>query len=164
MNMSGALRSQPFSLVQGEALNIMAASEQASETTLNVESFLTSDIRHETALQGKDPTLAPLVERLKVMARTSGCFSSRRPKAMRRACASCWAITICTCRLLDEPVPSFAGRAELPRAIVRGHLHQGFRLPEAHLVFMTFDEIFGTRKRQPTRGRRKLIQAIFSPA
>ncbi|HSQ13982.1 MAG TPA: transcription-repair coupling factor, partial [Candidatus Deferrimicrobium sp.] len=27
--------------------------------------------------------------------------------------------------------------------------NQSFRLPETHLIFLTFDEIFGTRKRQP---------------
>src|SRR5439155_179549 len=41
------------------------------------------------------------------------------------------------------------GRGDLGRAIVRGDLNQGFRLPEAHLILITFDEIFGTRKRQP---------------
>ena len=34
-------------------------------STLTVESFLTSDIRHETAPRGTDASLAPLVERLK---------------------------------------------------------------------------------------------------
>jgi len=33
-------------------------------------------------------------------------------------------------------------------------LNHGFRLPEAHLVAVTFDEIFGTRKRQPAVGQK----------
>ena len=56
---------QPFSQVHGEALKIMAASERAQETTLTVASYLTTDMRQETALHGKDASLAPLVERIK---------------------------------------------------------------------------------------------------
>ena len=41
------------------------------------------------------------------------------------------------------------------RAIVCGQLHQSFRLPEARLVLLTFDEIFGTRKRQPAAVAKK---------
>ncbi|MBI2367983.1 MAG: hypothetical protein HYV01_23675, partial [Deltaproteobacteria bacterium] len=55
----------PFAQVHGESLSIMASSERAQESTLTVESFLTSDVRQETHLQGRDPSLAPLVERLR---------------------------------------------------------------------------------------------------
>ena len=47
--------------------------------------------------------------------------------------------------MVEEPVPALLARGEFRRAIVSGHLNQGFRLPEAHLVVVTFDEIFGTR-------------------
>ena len=39
---------QPRAQVQGEALTVMASSEKAQEATLTVESFLTSELRHET--------------------------------------------------------------------------------------------------------------------
>jgi transcription-repair coupling factor (superfamily II helicase) len=52
----------------------------------------------------------------------------------------------------DDPPPSLLARADIERAIVRGHLNQGFRLPEAGLAMLTFDEIFGTKKRQPAAG------------
>src|SRR3990172_743296 len=55
----------PFAQVHGESLSIMASSERAQESTLTVESFLTSDVRQETHLQGREPSLAPLVERLR---------------------------------------------------------------------------------------------------
>ena len=140
---------EPHSLVQGETLTVMAASEQAIESTLTLESFLTSDIRHETALQGKDPSMAPLVERLKswqgervfFVAPTQG--DAARLRELLGHYDLHWPI-------LQEPVPVLLAQAEPSRAIVRGHLNQGFRLPEAHLIFVTFDEIFGTRKRQPT--------------
>jgi transcription-repair coupling factor (superfamily II helicase) len=51
--------------------------------------------------------------------------------------------------VIDDPIPVLAERADFAHAIVFGELNQGFRLPEARLVFVTFDEIFGTRKRQP---------------
>ncbi|MGH7809416.1 MAG: hypothetical protein ACREP5_03960, partial [Candidatus Binatia bacterium] len=56
---------QPFSQVQGEALNIMAASERAQESTLTLKSFLTVNVRHEAALRGKEISLAPLVEQVR---------------------------------------------------------------------------------------------------
>ena len=56
---------QPRSQVCSESLTIMASSGKTQELTLTVESFLTSDLRHETAPRGADATLAPLVERLK---------------------------------------------------------------------------------------------------
>ena len=62
----------PFSLVHGESLTIMAASDRAQATTLNGGVLSDADIRQETALHGKDASLAPLVDRLKVMARRKG--------------------------------------------------------------------------------------------
>jgi transcription-repair coupling factor (superfamily II helicase) len=51
--------------------------------------------------------------------------------------------------VMQEPIPTLLGGREISHAILQGQLNQGFRLPEAHLVVITFDEIFGTRKRQP---------------
>jgi transcription-repair coupling factor (superfamily II helicase) len=137
-----------FSLAQGESLTILASSERAQQTTLTIESFLTSDIRHETAAQGREPSLAPLVERFKAwpgervvfVAPTRG-DATRLMELFRNYDLEIPA--------LDEPLASLLTRAEVRRAIVRGQLNQGFRLPEAHLIVVTFDEIFGTRKRQP---------------
>ncbi|MSP39554.1 MAG: transcription-repair coupling factor [Deltaproteobacteria bacterium] len=146
-----------FSQVHGEALNIMAASDKALETTLTVKSFLTTDVRLETALQGKDASLAPLVEKLKgwrgeqviFVAPTKGDATRLRELLGNHELP---------CALIDEPdvsIDSLLTRADLPRAIVRGHLNQGFRLADESLVFLTFDEIFGTRKRQPTAAQTK---------
>ncbi|MBM2803685.1 MAG: transcription-repair coupling factor [Deltaproteobacteria bacterium] len=140
---------QPFSLVHGESLNIMAASERAQEATLTVGSFLTTDVRQETALQGKDASLAPLVERIKgwqgekviLVAPTKG------DAARLRELLADHDLPFAS---VDEPVMDLLSRADLRRAIMRGDLNQGFRLVDEHLVFITFDEIFGTRKRQPT--------------
>ena len=92
---------EPHSLVQGETLTIMAASEQAIESTLTLESFLTSDIRHETALQGKDPSWRRWSNGSS-HGKGSEFFLSRRPKATRRACANCWATTICIGRFFKN--------------------------------------------------------------
>jgi transcription-repair coupling factor (superfamily II helicase) len=140
---------QPFSQVQGESLTIMASTERAAQSTLNVESFLTSDIRHETLAQGREATLAPLAERLKTWQddRVVLVAPTRGDAGRLGELLSHYDLQI---PLLDEPLASLLARAETTRAIVRGHLNQGFRLPEAHLVLMTFDEIFGTRKRQPS--------------
>jgi transcription-repair coupling factor (superfamily II helicase) len=145
---------QPFSQLYGETLNIMAASERAQETTLTVTSFLTTDVRQETALHGKDASLAPLVERIKgwqdekviLVAPTKG-DAARLSELL--------ADHDLPFAMLDAAVSDVIGRADVWRAIVRGDLNQGFRLADEHLVFITFDEIFGTRKRQPTRAAGK---------
>jgi len=145
---------QPFSQVHGEALNIMAASERAHEMTLTVESFLTSDVGLETALHGKDASLAPLVARLKswqgekiiLVAPTKGDASRLQELLANHGLPFA---------SVDQPVTDLLSRADLPRAILRGQLNQGFRLAEERLIFITFDEIFGTRKRQPTAAQTK---------
>ena len=140
---------QPWSQVRGESLTIMATSEKAQESTLTVESFLTSDIRHETAPRGTDASLAQLAERLKSWRRERMFFvAPTKGDAIRlRELLASYDLEL---PVVEEPMPALLARGELARAIVGGHLNQGFRLPEAHLVVMTFDEIFGTRKRQPT--------------
>jgi transcription-repair coupling factor (superfamily II helicase) len=139
---------QPFSQVQGESLAVMAASERAQETTLTVETYLTTDVRQETALRGKEASLTPLVERLKtwegekvvMVAPTQG------DAARLRELLGHYDIGL---PLMEEPAPTVLERTEFKRAILCGHLSQGFRVPEARLNLITFDEIFGTRKREP---------------
>ncbi|HTN69501.1 MAG TPA: transcription-repair coupling factor [Methylomirabilota bacterium] len=140
---------QPFAQVQGESLTIMASSEKAHESTLTVESFLTGDIRHETTLRGGETSLAPLVERLRDWQGERLFFvAPTKGDAVRlRELLGSYDLQL---PLLEDSLSALLGRDEVTRAIVRGHLNQGFRLPEAHLVLVTFDEIFGTRKRQPS--------------
>jgi transcription-repair coupling factor (superfamily II helicase) len=139
---------KPFSQVQGEALTIMASGERAAEMTLTIESFLTGDIRHETAAHNKELTLGPIVERLKrwQSERVVLVAPTRGDAGRLQELLGNYDVQI---PLYDESPASLLARAEVDRAIVRGHLNQGFRLPEARLVMLTFDEIFGTRKRQP---------------
>ena len=138
----------PFSLVHGEALTVMAVSDQAQASTLNVESYLTADMRQDTALHGKDASLAPLVERLKSWHGERVVFvTPTRADAVRLGdLLSHYDLNV---PLIEGPVRELLRREDFNRAIVCGHLNQSFRLPEARLVVVTFDEIFGTRKRQP---------------
>ncbi|HMA79662.1 MAG TPA: hypothetical protein VKR81_02185, partial [Candidatus Binatia bacterium] len=139
----------PFSSVHAESLTVMAAPERAQETTLTVESYLTSDIRQETALHGKDASLAPLVERLKSWQAEKVIFVAPT-KGDGGRLVELLAHYDLPVALIEESIPAVLQRDDLTRAIVCGHLNHSFRLPEAHLVVVTFDEIFGTRKRQPT--------------
>ena len=139
---------QAFSQIHGEALSIMAASERAQESTLTVESYLTSDLRQETALHGKDASLAPLIDRLKGWQGERVIFvaPTKGDAARLRELLANYDFQL---PVLEELAPAVLARSDFSRAIMCGHLHQSFRLPEAHIVFVTFDEIFGTRKRQP---------------
>ena len=145
---------EPFARVQGESLTVLAASERAQQSTLTVASYLTTDIRLETALHGKEASLAPLVERLKSWQGEKVIFVAPTPAdaARLRELLSNYNLQL---PILEEPIERLSARADFAQAIVCGHLNQGFRLPEAHLVFVTFDEIFGTRKRQPAASTKR---------
>ena len=138
----------PLSLVHGESLTVMVVAEQAQAATLTVESYLTADVRQETALHGKEASLAPLLDRLKTWQAERVIFvaPTKGDAGRLNELLSHYDLHV---PIVDEPVPALVQRADLTRAIVCGHLNQSFRLPEARLVFVTFDEIFGTRKRQP---------------
>jgi transcription-repair coupling factor (superfamily II helicase) len=140
---------EPFSRVHGESLMVMAASAEAQASTLTVESFLTGDARQETAARSGEQSLLPLVERIKSWHAEKLIFvAPTKSDATRlRDLLAGYDLQL---PLLEEPaLGAFLARPEIPRAVVIGPLHQGFRIPEANLVLMTFDETFGTRKRQP---------------
>jgi transcription-repair coupling factor (superfamily II helicase) len=142
-----------FPQVCAESLTMMAAAARAQETTLTVETYQTTDIRQETALHGKEASLTPLVERLKTWENERVLFvaPTKGDAARLRGLLSNYDIQLA---LTDEPAPVALERTDLTRGILCGHLNQGFRLPEARLVLITFDEIFGTRKRQPATASR----------
>ncbi len=109
---------------------------------------MTSDLRQENALHGKDASLVPLVDRLKSWQSEKVIFvAPTKGDAVRlRELLASYDFQL---PVLEEPAPVVLARSDFTRAIMRGHLHQSFRLPEAHMVFVTFDEIFGTHKRPP---------------
>jgi transcription-repair coupling factor (superfamily II helicase) len=141
-----------YSLVHGESLMVMAASQAAQASTLTVESFLTGDIRHETAARGAEPSLLPLVERIKGWADQRLLFvaPTRSDAARLRELLASYDLQV---PVAEQILTGLLERPEMTRAILTGHLHQGFRVPEAQTVFITFDEIVGTRKRQPAAAR-----------
>jgi transcription-repair coupling factor (superfamily II helicase) len=144
---------QPFSRVHGEALALMVAPERAQETTLTVESYET-DVRLETALPGKEASLAPLAERLKTWRTEKVVFvaPTTTDAARLRELLSHYHLQL---SLTQEPAPAVLERTDSIWEILCGHLNQGFRLPERRLVVITFDEIFGTRKRHPAPSTKK---------
>ena len=140
---------EPFSRVHGESLMVMAASEEAQASTLTVESFLTRDVRHETAARKGEQSLLPLVERIKSWQAEKLIFvAPTKSDATRlRDLLAGYDLQL---PVAGEPaLAEFLARPDVTRAVVIGPLHHGFRIPEAQLVLVTFDETFGTRKRQP---------------
>ena len=139
---------EPFSQVHGESLMVMAASEEAQASTLTVESFLTTDVRHDTAARNGEKSLMPLVERIRNWQSENLIFvAPARSDAVRlRDLLAGYDLEF---SLAEESVAALLAQPRVNRAVVIGPLHQGFRVPEANLVLITFDETFGTRKRQP---------------
>ena len=144
----------PFSVVHGESLTVLAASDEALARTLTVESYLTTDLRHETALHGKEASLTPLVDRLKTWQSEKVIFAAPTSADAGRLSELLAGYDV-QARLGNRPVRDLLLADESTRTIVCGQLHQSFRLPEARLVLLTFDEIFGTRKRPPASAAKK---------
>jgi transcription-repair coupling factor (superfamily II helicase) len=141
---------EPFAQVHCEALTIMAASQRAQQSTLTIESFLTKDIQHEAfAKHGKEPSLAPLVDRLRSWEGQKVVFvaPTRGDAGRLKELLGHYGIEV---PLSEKPVSALLNSPEIGRTLVLGHLNQGFRVPEAQLVVVTFDEIFATRKRHPS--------------
>ncbi len=139
----------PFSRVHGESLMVMAASQEAQASTLTLESFLTGDVRQDTAARTGEQSLLPLVERIKSWRSEKVVFvAPTKSDATRlRDLLAGYDLQL---ELAEVPaLAAFLTRPELTRAVVIGPLHHGFRIPEANLVLVTFDETFGTRKRPP---------------
>jgi transcription-repair coupling factor (superfamily II helicase) len=138
---------QRFSQVHGESLVMLAASERARENTLTLESYLTTDMRQDGALHGKDASLAPLAERLRSWSREKIVIAAPTKSDAARLSELLGHYDLAF-SFVEKTAPEVLAQLDTPRAIVLGHLNQGFRLPESQLVVITFDEIFGTRKRQ----------------
>ncbi|HWO43408.1 MAG TPA: DEAD/DEAH box helicase, partial [Candidatus Eisenbacteria bacterium] len=141
-----------FPQVAAESLKVLVAPESGADSVLDVETYL-PDIEHETAARhGHEPSLAPLAERLKgyerervLLVAATEADAARLSELLRH-----YDLDV---PIIAEPVPELLSRRDLKRVLTVGHLDQGFRLPEAALVALTFDEIFGTRKRRAVATR-----------
>jgi transcription-repair coupling factor (superfamily II helicase) len=143
---------EPFSRVHGEALMVMAASAEAQAATLTVESFLTGETRQETAARANDHSLLPLVERIKGWQAEKLLFvaPTKADAARLRELLASYDLHL---PMAEQGMPALIAGKEATRAVSVGALHQGFRIPDARMALITFDEIFGTRKRQPVAAK-----------
>jgi len=136
-----------FAQLHSESLDILPPRGQSSGSSLTVKSYLNTDLREEISAQGREPSLASLVSRLKewqehrvfFMAPTQGDATRLRELLAHYEVAL---------PLFDGSFSVILARAEANRGIFVGSLTQGFRLPEGRLVVITSDEIFGTRRSQ----------------
>src|SRR6185369_8926781 len=122
--------------------------EKEHRLVATVESYLTTDIRQETVHTGKDPTLLPLVEHFKAWEKQRVIFVTPT-KADGTRLRELLVNYNYQLPLVETSLPVLMERTDFAQAIICGQLNHGFRMPEAGLVVVTFDEIFGTRKRQP---------------
>jgi transcription-repair coupling factor (superfamily II helicase) len=121
--------------------------------TLNLKSYLNTDIHQQiSTLQGNEPSLAPLVNRLKDWESDRVFFVVANPaEGIRlKELLAHYEVEI---PFLESPAP-LRVMAQNTRAILNGGLTQGFRLPEENLVVITSDEVFGTHKRQHAQARK----------
>jgi transcription-repair coupling factor (superfamily II helicase) len=150
----------PFSRLVSESLDVTPI--QAESTgTVTVKSYLNSDLHAEMAsLQSKEPSLAPLLARIKEWeAERIFIVAPTRSEATRlKDLLAHYDFHFSLKQGAGSLMKS--GKEERPRALLVGNLTQGFRLPEERLVVVTADEIFGSKKR-PAAGSRRSAPGHF---
>ncbi|HXG50558.1 MAG TPA: transcription-repair coupling factor [candidate division Zixibacteria bacterium] len=133
-----------FSRLHCESLAVLGG----PEPTLTVDSFLTGTLQRESAARhGRDPSLAPLVERLREQPEERIFFVAPTEADARRL-IELFGHYDFHVTLSSDPVPLLLEGGRRGPTATLGRLNQGFRLPSSGLAFLTFDEIFGTQKRR----------------
>jgi transcription-repair coupling factor (superfamily II helicase) len=126
----------------------------AGESALAVKSYVNADLHQEIAFRpGAEPSLAPLAERLKEWRGERVFFvaPSRLEATRLKDLIAHYDIDL---PLVEGRFADLVARQELLRGIQVGELTQGFRLPEEHLVLVTTDEVFGTRRSESSKGQK----------
>lgn len=142
-----------FSQARSEPLDLTTPREELLSSFLTVKTFPNTDLHQEiSSLQGKEPSLAPLVSRLKEWAEERIFFVAPTSGDAGRL-KELLAHYEVEFPLVDRPFPELLAD-KMRRAVLIGDLTQGFRLPEDHLILVTSDEIFATKKSQQARGRK----------
>lgn len=140
-----------FPQVCGEALDTIRTRGKTFECSLAVNSRLNTDLHQEIfSIPGREPSLAPLVERLKEWKEDRVFFVAPTPADAARL-SEMLAHYGVPLPLVKTPVPQLLSHEKPLHGILVGELTQGFRLLEDHLILIVSDEIFSTKKRQRTR-------------
>jgi len=140
--------SSSFRQIHSESLEVMPSKEKSRDSIFTIRSYLNTDIHQEiSSLQVKEPSLAPLVGRLKEWEADRVFFvAPTHGDATRlRELVAHYELEL---PLAEIPFPLLHAGEEPARCILVGGLTQGFRLPEERLILVTTDEIFGTRRSQ----------------
>lgn len=143
-----------FPQVHSESLDVLPSRGTSPNAFLTVKSYLNTDLHHElSSLRGKEPSLAPLVGHLKEWEGERVFLVASNPTDGNRLKALLAPYEV-GFPLVESPFPDLLSRAEVSHCVLVGSLTQGFRLPEDHLVLVTADEIFGTKKSPRTSAKK----------
>ncbi|MEE9145425.1 MAG: transcription-repair coupling factor, partial [Candidatus Binatia bacterium] len=137
-----------FPQVHGETLDVISPEGESVDSIVSVRSYLNTEIHQEiSSPQGKEPSLAPFVERLRGWKGDRIIFvAPTKGDATRlRELLAHYRVDL---PFVDSSFPHLFIREELLSAVLVGELTQGFRLPEDRLILITSDEIFGTKRIQ----------------
>ncbi len=135
-----------FCRLSSESLDILPPRGKSPDSSLALKSYPNADLHQEiSTLQGREPSLAPLAERLKEWEAERVFFVSptQGDAARLRELLAHYELHL---PLVDTSFPLLLSREELSRCILVGGLTQGFRLPEERLTLITTNEIFGTQR------------------
>ncbi|MBI2088707.1 MAG: transcription-repair coupling factor [Deltaproteobacteria bacterium] len=137
-----------FAQIHTESLDVVPPRGKGADTLLSVRSYLNTDLRLEiSAGQSREPTLKPLLERLEEWREERVFFvvpTSADASRLRELLLH-YEVPVAQ---EEQPFPLLLPAAAPSRTLVVGGLTEGFRLPDEHLVLITADEIFGTKRVQ----------------
>ncbi|MFQ5849052.1 MAG: transcription-repair coupling factor [Candidatus Binatia bacterium] len=138
----------PFPQIHSTSLSVLPPRGISSDSVLTVKSYLNTDLHPEiSSYQGREPSLVPLVNRLKEWG-GERIFLVAPSKAEATRIKGLLAHYEVDLPLVDLPFRLLLSGGGPLRALLVGDLNQGVRLPEDHLILITLDEILGTKRRQ----------------
>lgn len=136
-----------FRQIHSEALAILEPEERAS-STFSLKSYVNSDMHGEQAAQhGLERSLTPVIEQLNRWQDHHIIFVAQRLTDAKRL-KELLGYYDMDLPILETPLREVPPGPPYRKLIVIGGLTQGFRLPDEHLVVITFEELLGKKRRE----------------
>jgi len=137
-------------IVEMESLNILHADD--SRGRANLRSFSTADLRAQRVQQRRELGFAPVAEQVREW-RESGTevFFVAGTEAQQQRLARLLEAHEISAQVVDASFAAALSRSSGGVRVLRGHLSEGFRMPDERLALVTESDVFGETRRRAAR-------------
>jgi len=135
-----------FRQIHSEALEILEPEARAS-SSLSLKSYVNADLHGDQPQHGAEHSLTPVIERLNQWNDQRVVFVAQQPADAKRL-KELLGYYDMDLPIVETPFRELPSGPPYRKLIVLGGLTQGFRLPDEHLVLMTFEELLGKKRRE----------------